>query len=178
MLTFSGPVNAAEADETSIYHLATPGKKGSYTAKNAGTIKLKSATDPGAGEIVTLTPKRPFALTKPVQLSVSATGISGLHDTYGRLIDGDDNGRAGGNAIALLMKKGATIDGVNVARTAVRTNRATIAIAASSDRIGGPLEVVRSISWNARQMVPPNAHVAENRDMRAAIAGQLARTRS
>ncbi len=42
-ITFSGPVNTTEAGSIASYHLATPGKGGSYTAKNAGTIRLKSA---------------------------------------------------------------------------------------------------------------------------------------
>jgi len=48
----------------------TFGKKGSFTAKNAQVIKLKSAPYNPGNNMVTLTPKKPFALTKPVQLLV------------------------------------------------------------------------------------------------------------
>ena len=58
---------------------------------------------------VTLTLKKPLALTKPVQLQVSGQPPSGLEDSSGRLIDGDHNGHTGGNAIALLHRGGATI---------------------------------------------------------------------
>ena len=44
LVTFSGAVNFQEADQTGIYRLAHPGKKGSYTARNAVVIKLRSAS--------------------------------------------------------------------------------------------------------------------------------------
>ena len=40
IITFSGAVNIVEADNKGIYRLATPGKRGSYTAKNSGIIAL------------------------------------------------------------------------------------------------------------------------------------------
>ena len=83
---------------------------GSFTAKNAQVIKLKTATYNPAKNTVTLTPKKPFALTRPVQLLVDGVPPSGLQDSLGRLIDGDHNGTAGGNAVALLRRGGATID--------------------------------------------------------------------
>ena len=48
VVTFSGAVNASEADETAIYRLGHCRKKGSFTAKNAAVIKLKSAAYAGA----------------------------------------------------------------------------------------------------------------------------------
>jgi hypothetical protein len=95
----------------------TPGRKGSYTAKNAGIINLRSAVYTRSTNTVALTPKKPFALSKPVQLQVNGLAPSGLQDSYGRLIDGDHNGTAGGNAIAILSKKGATVNAVALART-------------------------------------------------------------
>jgi hypothetical protein len=123
-LTFSGAVEAAQASETATYRLATPGKKGSYTAKNVGIIKLRSAAYTASTDSVTLTPKKPFALTKPVQVLVYGTGSSGLEDSLGRLIDGDHNGTAGGNAVAILTKKGATIDAAPLARVEAHDRRA------------------------------------------------------
>ncbi len=74
LLTFSDPVNAIEADQVGTYRLATPGKGGSYTAKNAGVIKLKSAVYTDATDTVALTLAKPFAITKPVQVLVYGTG--------------------------------------------------------------------------------------------------------
>ena len=154
VVIFSGPVNAREADETSIYRLATAGKKGSYTAKNAGIIKLKSAMYASASDAVTLKPKSPFTLAKPVQLVVSGTGASGLQDTYARLIDGDKNGQTGGNAVAILTKKSVTIDVVELARTsgpaAAPLNGPSVVIdAIAANRIGGPLKLLRSFARRA-----------------------------
>jgi hypothetical protein len=106
---FSGAVNSAEASSVATYRLATAGKKGSFDAKNAGIIKLKSAAYNAAANEVMLTPKKPFALTKAVQLRVNGLAPSGLLDTLGRLIDGNHDGQAGGNAVALLRSHGATL---------------------------------------------------------------------
>jgi len=106
LVTLSGPVNAAEAQTLATYRLATAGKKGSFTAKNAQVIKLKSANYNPVANVVTLTPKKPFALTKPVQLLVDGVPPSGLQDSYGRYIDG------GKNATAVLQRGGATITAI------------------------------------------------------------------
>src|ERR1017187_9346071 len=95
---FSGAVNSLEAASLATYRLATPGKKNSYTAKNAGIIKLKNAVYNASNNTVALTPKKPFALTKPVQVLVYGTGPTALQDSDGRDVDGDHNGTAGGNA--------------------------------------------------------------------------------
>ncbi len=117
IVTFSGAVNAAEADNLATYRLATAGKKGSFTAKNAQVIKLKSAVYDAADDTVTLIPKKAFALTKPVQLRIDGLPPSGLQDSSGRFIDGDDNGTSGSNAIAILSRAGATIDSLVSATT-------------------------------------------------------------
>jgi hypothetical protein len=109
---FSGPVNATEADLVGTYRLATAGKKGSFDAKNAKTISLRSAVYTTANDSVTLTPRKPFALTKTVQLRVYGNPPNGLHDFYNRLLDGDHNGTPGGNAIALLGRAGVTLSAV------------------------------------------------------------------
>ena len=106
IITFSAAVDSAEAGKNGIYRLATAGKHGSYTAKNAGLIKLKKAAYSTADDTVTLTPKKPFALTKSVQLVVNGTPPSGLQDTLGRFLDG------GTKAVAILTKGKATIDAV------------------------------------------------------------------
>ena len=113
VITFSGQVNTAEADSAATYRLATPGSHGSYTAKNAKTIKLRSANYNSSSETVTLTPKSPFKVTKPVQILVSGLPPSGLRDGLGRLIDGDHNGTTGGNATAILTRGGASIAAVS-----------------------------------------------------------------
>jgi hypothetical protein len=71
LVTFSGAVNAPEAQETGIYRLVTPGKHGSFTAKNAGSIKLLSAVYNVATNTVTLTPLKAFSLSKPVEITIN-----------------------------------------------------------------------------------------------------------
>ena len=77
-MIFSEAVNTREADSISNYRLATPGKKNSYTAQNAGIIKLKKAVYTASNNTVALTPKKPFALSKPVQVLVYGTGPTAL----------------------------------------------------------------------------------------------------
>ena len=103
VVTFSGAVNAGEAQQTELYRLATPGKHGSFTAKNAGIIKLRSVVYSAANDTVALTPKKAFALSKPIQLQINGKSPSGLQDSFNRFIDG------GNNAVAVVAKSGVTI---------------------------------------------------------------------
>ena len=120
IVTYSGAVNAAEADNPAIYRLKLPGKKGSYTAKNAKMIKLKSAAYDSADDSVTLIPTIPFALKKPVQLLIDGQPPSGLQDGSGRFIDGAHTGTPGGNAVAILSRSGPTVEALSEARAATR----------------------------------------------------------
>jgi len=105
VLTFSGALNETAADDTNTYHLVTPGKNGSFSAKNAGTISLASASYNGR-KTVTLVPRAPFVLGTKVEVVVYGEGPPALEDSVGRLIDGDRNGKPGGNAIAIITKRG------------------------------------------------------------------------
>jgi hypothetical protein len=128
IVSFSGALDAAGADQVATYHLAMPGKKGSYTAKNAKIIALGSALDNASADKVTLTPRKPFALTKPVQLLVYGTGPTGLQDSFGRLIDGNRDGQPGGNAVAILSRRGVSLARVarNVGNADFRVFVATV----------------------------------------------------
>ena len=110
VVDFSGPVNAAEADEIATYRLATANGKGSFTAKNSPVLKLRSALFNPANDTVTLTPKKAFALTKAVELTINGIAPSGLQDSSGQFIDGDDDGTAGSNAVALIRRSGVTLN--------------------------------------------------------------------
>ena len=78
---FSGDVNAAQGDLTSTYRLALPGRRGSYTARNAPVIKLKKAVYDSSTKTVTLTLRAPLALSrKKLQLLVNGLTPSGLTD--------------------------------------------------------------------------------------------------
>jgi uncharacterized membrane protein len=102
VVTFSGALDPAEADSLADYYLAMPRNHSPLTAGNARTIRLKSARYHAASNTVTLVPKTPFKLTKPVEVLVVGMPPSGLRDSQGQFIDGDDDGQPGGNAVAIL----------------------------------------------------------------------------
>ena len=80
-VTFSGQVNATEADQTRTYRLAHPNRQGSYTARNAVTVKLRSAKYNATTDTVTLTPRMPWALrAQALQLLIDGSSPSGLQD--------------------------------------------------------------------------------------------------
>jgi cyclophilin family peptidyl-prolyl cis-trans isomerase len=109
IVLFSGPLNSTDAANKAIYRLVTPGKAGSYTAKNATIIHVKKAVYNASGDSVTLTPVSPFSLKKPVQLLIRGTSPSGLQDSIGRYIDGAANGQSGSDATAILSRNGVVV---------------------------------------------------------------------
>jgi hypothetical protein len=57
---------------------------------------------------LTLTPRKAFALTKPVELQIDGEAPAGLQDSLGRLIDGIDEGQAGDDGVFVITRSGAT----------------------------------------------------------------------
>jgi hypothetical protein len=108
-VVLSGAVNATEAQSKVIYKLLMSSKNNAFVAKKAKPIAVKSASYTAATNTIVITPKTPFALSKPVQLLISGGPPIGLQDSLGRFIDGDRNGVAGGNEIAVISKKSVTI---------------------------------------------------------------------
>jgi hypothetical protein len=105
-VTFSGPVNSAQADAPSTYRLTTSGKGGSVSARAGRVIKTSSIVYSSVDNTVTLTLAKPLRLTKPLELIVEGTGLTGLLDTDGRYIDGANNGQPGSNAVIAITRKG------------------------------------------------------------------------
>ena len=83
-IDFGGGLNAAEANNVSFYRLVMPDKHGSFSGKKVKLVRLKSAIYNAVLDQVTLVPKKPFKLKKPVELQIPG----GLHDSSGRIIDG------------------------------------------------------------------------------------------
>ncbi len=99
-LTFSGAINGA--GNLAAYHVFAGKTKRRITTFNT-PVRLSSAVyNPGA-LTVTLTPKSPFDLSQPEQLQVTAALLT---DTFGRELDGQDDGMPGGNFIATFSRKG------------------------------------------------------------------------
>ena len=110
LVGFSGGLNVAEADNTATYLLTAAGRSGSFTAKGAEVIRLRSAVYNASKDTVALFPKGPMSLRRAVQLQVKGQPPSGLQDNYGRYIDGNRDGQAGSNAVAILGGSGSTVD--------------------------------------------------------------------
>jgi hypothetical protein len=105
-ITFSGALNADEADNVGTYRLIAAGRRGSFTAKNAKTITIASASYNPETNTVVLRIRKPFSLTKPLQLTIYGSGKSGLQDAEGRLIDGMGHGQPGSNAVFVSTSAG------------------------------------------------------------------------
>ncbi len=110
VIDFSGPINAAQAIQRCHYRLALPGSNGSYTARNARVLFLKKPVYNGTAYTVTLTPGRPFALTRKAELVINGNPPNGLRDSAGKLLDGNHDGHPGGNAIISLSSSGVIVE--------------------------------------------------------------------
>jgi Bacterial Ig-like domain (group 2) len=101
---FSGPVNASEAENTGMYRLTETGRNDSFIAKNATAVKLASATYNAALDEVILKPKRPFGLSNCVQVVIDGHQPGGLQDSFGRVINGNDDGEPGSDVVAMICR--------------------------------------------------------------------------
>ena len=112
VLSFNGALQANIAKKLTLYHLVISGKNGVFTGKTAKAVKLtKAVYKPPVGSgpaSITLT-SAAFAIGKPVQLTINGNGPSGLKDTLGRLIDGNQDGQPGGSAVALISQSGTVV---------------------------------------------------------------------
>ena len=103
-LTFNGDLAASSVANLSNYRLATAGKGGSFTAKNAKTVKIKGASYNAATHTVTLVLSKAQRINGPTQLKVSGGPGSGLVSANGQFIDGNRDGAAGGDETAIIRK--------------------------------------------------------------------------
>ncbi|MGA8347345.1 MAG: Ig-like domain-containing protein, partial [Isosphaeraceae bacterium] len=110
VIDFSGPLNASQAVQRCHYRLAFPGSNGSYTAKNARVVFFRKPVYNATDYTVTLTPGRPFALTRKAELVIRGNPPNGLRDSQGHLIDGNHDGHPGGNAIVFLSSSGVIVE--------------------------------------------------------------------
>ncbi len=86
-----------------------------------GCSTLKQPVPSDRENTVTLTSKKPFSIAKPIQPQVDGVRPSGLKESFGGLIDGDNNRRPGSNAVAVLSRGGVILDIAPSARTARQT---------------------------------------------------------
>jgi hypothetical protein len=118
---FSGALDLAQASKVGFYRLKFPGPHGSFNSPFAKIIPLRSAHYEAADDSVTLTPRKPFDLTKVFQLRIDGRRGSGLKDASGRLIDGNNNGKPGGNLEVVLWHPGVTFSEAEYQQDSQRT---------------------------------------------------------
>jgi hypothetical protein len=106
VVDFTGDLNASSAQNAADYVLTTAGKKGKHKAAKAKPLALRSASYNGALHEVTLTPSKPFSLTNTVQLLVNGQSPSGLQDSSGRFIDGNNDGIPNDNGLFVITRQG------------------------------------------------------------------------
>jgi hypothetical protein len=103
LIRFSGAIDAGEAQLLRFYGLTIAGNHASFTARNARSVRIRSAVYDSGQNSVTLTTRKPFSLAKPLQLIIFGKPLSGLQDDLGRFIDG------GTNVVAIIRRGGVTI---------------------------------------------------------------------
>ena len=103
VITFSGGLDSADADILGNYHLAAPGK-GKKSKTYTKLIHLNSAVYGRTQNVLTLQLNGKLSVTPAPQLRITAANI---HDAYGRAMDGNHDGQAGGDFVALLTNRGA-----------------------------------------------------------------------
>ncbi len=100
VVSFSGPVNAADAENRRNYQLDAPAGKGKKAHLYTKPVSLGSAVYSPSTYSVTLTPTgRKLSPSAALRLVILGTGI---HDTTGRLIDAGHEGVPGDNAVIYL----------------------------------------------------------------------------
>ena len=103
VITFSGALDPAEADNVANYHLAVRGK-GKNSRTYSKPISIKSAMYGPTPNEVTLQLKSKLALAPAPQLRITAAG---LLDANGRALDGNGDSQPGGDYVALVTSRGA-----------------------------------------------------------------------
>jgi RHS repeat-associated protein len=105
VLQFSGALNASDAQNRLLFSLAPETVTKKHVIKLGKPVAPASAVFNASTNTVTLTPKKALVLNPPEQLTIIS---SGLLDTLGRALDGNDDGLPGGNFVATLSKQGIT----------------------------------------------------------------------
>ena len=103
VLQFSEALDSADAQNLSVYTLATVPKNKKQKSK---PVPLSSATYNSSALTVTLLTRKTLALNPPLDLTVQAAS---LLDAQGRELDGNNSGQPGANFTAVLSKAGATV---------------------------------------------------------------------
>jgi hypothetical protein len=111
VLNFGVALDPARAQDVSNYTVILDGGDGRIGTRDDRLIPVGSATYNAATRSVTLRLARQVNLRRLAQLTVRGTPPGGLTDASGTLLDGDRDGRPGGNFVANFQGIGvATLD--------------------------------------------------------------------
>jgi len=106
VLTFSEPLDPSHAQDLSNYTLVAPGHDGRFGTRDDQVIRINSATYNPTTRTVTLTPSRHLNWYRRYRITVNGTGAAGLTDLAGNLLDGNGDGRPGGDYVAIIRGYG------------------------------------------------------------------------
>ena len=102
VLTFSEGLDAARAADLGNYSLIAPGRDRRFGTRDDRSIRLSSATYDAAAHAVTLVPIHRLDRNRRYRMKVNGTSPTGVVDLTGNRLDGDENGRPGGEYVRVF----------------------------------------------------------------------------
>ena len=120
VLTFSTDADPARAGDIRNYRLIGPGRDGRLGTADDRPIPLTSAVYDAATRTVTLSPNRLLNVHFRYRITVNGSPPLGLTDRFGTLLDGDRDGRPGGDFIRTFGREALRAVGANAAARARR----------------------------------------------------------
>jgi hypothetical protein len=116
VLTFTGHLDPGTTANLVNYHILSPGRDGGFGTRDDRTIAIASATYDPATKTVTLTPKHRLNLHRRYMLILNGSTPTGISDVSGNLLDGNGDGKPGGDYVATLRGFGLDRPGVPFGR--------------------------------------------------------------
>jgi hypothetical protein len=109
ILSFSGPLDASSAKNRTDYWLVLPGRDRVFGTRDDRRYRFRTAAYQPGTNTVRLVPAIPLSTRQPFEVIAIASGSKGMvRDIYGRPIDGNRDGQAGGDFVA-IFRPGATV---------------------------------------------------------------------
>ena len=105
MLTFSGPLDPARAVNPANYEVVAAGRDGILGDRDDVVVRVLGLVYQPASRTVALKMGRRINIHHPYRLTVRGTGSAGVTDPAGRPLDGEGNGRSGGDATTIVTWK-------------------------------------------------------------------------
>lgn len=106
VIRFDRPMNASVIPQRGQYLLEVGGADGKLNGVRDAPIPIASITVDSTRTTVTIIPGRRISLHEPVRLTINGD-LAGVYSADGILLDGNNDGRAGGNYVAILQGFGA-----------------------------------------------------------------------